>query len=110
MVDCSMKYKEDVSAEERFHYVKQGFDDLDYIFTSTRPVGQQFYQGQHVWNKGMLRESDVLNELNNNSIFTTACGYVEEFINKENDDYLIELVSWFMDICKYCESMHLLAL
>ena len=86
----SLTYKVDVTETDWIDYLRQGYDDLDSILTSTRPIGQQFYQGNHVWNRRMLKEEDVLNELQNNSIFTTVCGYLEYIENshsaREEDD------------------------
>ena len=55
-----MQYKESVSTAEWSHYLKQSYEDVESILSSTRPVGQQFYQGQPVWNKRMLKEEEVL--------------------------------------------------
>lgn len=94
-----MEYKADVSAEEQTHFLKQSLADLEFILSSTRPVGQQFYQGQPVWNKRMLTEEDVLNELHNNSIFTTACSTVETFVNSKEEEKLAAMLQWFWDVC-----------
>lgn len=90
-----MQYKDDISAEERFHYIKQSFDDLNFILSSTRPVGQQFFEGQPVWNKRMISEQAVLKELNNNSLFSTARTYLERGMR--------HLLTWFTQICEMCE-------
>ena len=55
----SLTYKVDVTETDWIDYLRQGYDDLDSILTSTRPIGQQFYQGNHVWNRRMLKEEDV---------------------------------------------------
>lgn len=102
-----MVYKREITKEERFHYIKQGVDDLERIFSSTRAIGQQFYQCQPVWNNHMIKEEEILQECNNNSIFTTVCGYLEEFLVKENEDVIISLLSWFLNICSVCQSTYL---
>lgn len=101
-----MQYKESVSTAEWSHYLKQSYEDVESILSSTRPVGQQFYQGQPVWNKRMLKEEEVLGELHNNSIFTTTCSYMEDFVTSSptNDAILRSMLEWFWDVCNQCES------
>ena len=102
----SLTYKVDVTETDWIDYLRQGYNDLDSILTSTRPIGQQFYQGNHVWNRRMLKEEDVLNELQNNSIFTTVCGYLEDIVNshsaREEDVKMGELLDWYSSVCKRC--------
>ena len=104
-----MAYKRDVTDSEWVNYLRQGYDDLDSILTRTRPVGQQFYQGNPVWNRNMLKEEDVLDELQNNSIFTTICAYLEDAINCEStqeiDSKVVEFLSWYLSVCERC-SIH----
>ena len=99
-----MEYKREITQEERYHYIKQGFDDLEKIFSSTRAIGQQFYQNQPVWNNNMIREEEILQQCNNNSIFTTICGYLEDFLMKEDEEIIISLLSWYLNICSMCQS------
>ena len=104
-----MTYRRDVTDSEWVNYLRQGYDDLDSILTRTRPVGQQFYQGNPVWNRHMLKEEDVLDELQNNSIFTTICAYLEDAINCEStqdiDSKVVEFLSWYLSVCERC-SIH----
>ena len=97
-----MEYKADVSPAEWTHFLSQSLEDLEAILASTRPVGQQFYQGQPVWNKRMLKEEEVLGELHNNSIFTSACSALEAFVNSEETDTLGAMLQWFWDVCDRC--------
>lgn len=80
LFDFRMSYLKDVDQSVWSAYLKQGLEDLQRILDSTRPVGQQFYQGKHVWNNRMLTEAQVLKELQSNSIFTTACGLVDAML------------------------------
>lgn len=100
-----MEYKREITQEERYHYIKQGFDDLEKIFSSTRAIGQQFYQNQPVWNNHMIKEEEILQQCNNNSIFTTICGYLEDFFIKEDEEIIISLLSWYLNICSICQSI-----
>ena len=120
-----MVYEEEVSQEEWKAYAKQNFQDLERILDSTRPVGQQFYQSQHVWNNRMLKEKDVLKELQNNSIFATICSKVDAivFADERNDEqsetqsekqseekHILELdkqvaalIDWFVETASTCD-------
>ena len=113
-----MVYEEEVSQEEWKAYAKQNFQDLERILDSTRPVGQQFYQSQHVWNNRMLKEKDVLKELQNNSIFATICSKVDAIVFTEEehdgdhdgeqhtlelDEQVIALVDWFVETASTCD-------
>ena len=75
----SLTYKVDVTETDWMNYLRQGYDDLDSILTSTRPIGQQFYQGNHVWNRRMLKEEDVLNELQAKEKLATLLGKAGTF-------------------------------
>ena len=94
-----MTYNANVSEEVWKAYVKQGFDDLEQILDTTRPIGQQFYDGKHVWNHRMLREAEILKELHNNSIFDTL---VNTSDSTSVDLQLESLKTWFLDVCEQC--------
>lgn len=101
-----MSYLKDVDQSIWNAYLKQGLEDLRRILDSTRPVGQQFYQGRHVWNNRMLTEAQVLKELQSNSIFTTACGLVDEMLCEKEatamDARMNAIESWYRSVCEEC--------
>ena len=101
-----MSYLKDVGQDVWNAYLKQGLEDLQRILDSTRPVGQQFYQGKHVWNNRMLTEAQVLKELQSNSIFTTVCGLVDEMLcEKETavvDAKMSAIEAWYHSVCERC--------
>ena len=98
-----MSYLKDVDQSVWSAYLKQGLEDLQRILDSTRPVGQQFYQGKHVWNNRMLTEAQVLKELQSNSIFTTACGLVDAMLCEKEatvmDAKMNAIESWYHSVC-----------
>lgn len=101
-----MSYLKDVDQSVWSAYLKQGLEDLQRILDSTRPVGQQYYQGKHVWNNRMLTEAQVLKELQSNSIFTTACGLVDEMLCEKEatvmDAKMNAIESWYHSVCEEC--------
>ena len=101
-----MSYLKDVDQSVWSAYLKQGLEDLQRILDSTRPVGQQFYQGKHVWNNRMLTEAQVLKELQSNSIFTTACGLVDAMLCEKEatvmDAKMNAIESWYHSVCEEC--------
>lgn len=99
-----MQYQHETTSEERSEYLKQAMSDLQSTLQSTRPIGQQFYEAQHIWSTRMISEQTVLQELQNNSIFTTVCTFVKDCIDKNSG--MEALFSWYLDICKICSGMN----
>lgn len=101
-----MSYMKDVDQDIWNTYLKQGMEDLQRILDSTRPVGQQFYQGKHVWNNRMLTEAQILKELQSNSIFSTACGLVDEMLCEKDmtavDEKMGAIELWYHSVCEGC--------
>ena len=103
----SLKHEQEVSEEELHQYLLQGVHQLEWIFSSTKAIGQQFYDGNPVWNKRMMTENEIIADLNNNTIFVTAYSFIHDFFVQSKYNYSIidELLLWFSDLCDHCQSI-----
>ena len=103
----SLKHEQEVSEEELHQYLLQGVHQLEWIFSSTKAIGQQFYDGNPVWNKRMITEKEIVSDLNNNTVFVTAYSYIHDFFVQSKYDHSLinELLLWFSDLCGHCQSI-----
>ena len=100
-----MKHEQQITQEELHQYLLQSVHQLEWVLSSTKAIGQQFYNKNPVWNKRMMTEKEVLSDLDNNTIFVTANSYLHDFFGSNGDDntMIIEMLLWFSELCDSCQ-------